>query len=95
MKSRGMDTYPTPTMVHSYTIINGYRESDFLLWDRHKIQESRIKHNSIVNAASLPLTLHLPTLPPMEHYKGRFPSIDLLTPGLKTRYYNEFSHSIG
>ena len=37
----------------------------------------------------------LPILPPMEHYKGRrLPDIDLLTPGLKTRYYNEFSHSI-
>ena len=38
----------------------------------------------------------LPTLPPMEHYKGRYlGSIDLLLPGLKTRYYNEFAHSIG
>ena len=41
-----MDTCPTPTIVHSYTIINGYRESDFLLWDRHKIQEYRIIQQS-------------------------------------------------
>ena len=41
-----MDTYPTPTMVHSYTIINGYRESDFLLWDHHKTQEYRIVKQS-------------------------------------------------
>ena len=51
--------------------------------------------HSLVNALYF-LTLTLPTLPPQEGYKGRyFPSIDLLMPGLKTRYYNEFSHSIG
>ena len=34
--------------------------------------------HSLVNALYF-LTLTLPTLPPMEHYKGRyFPSIDLL-----------------
>ena len=32
-----------------------------------------------MSSNALYLTLHLPTLPPMEHYKGRyFPSIDLL-----------------
>ena len=41
-----MDAYPAPTMVHSYAIINGYRESDFLLWDRHKIQEYRMAQQS-------------------------------------------------
>ena len=81
MKSRRMDTYPAPTIVHSYTIITGYRESDFLLWDRHKIQGLSI----IQQLMQLHYLSRSPSsqLPPLEHCKGRH-SLDVITTGFHT-----------
>ena len=60
-----------------------------------KRESSVFRHRVLISKLSCSLTLHLPTLPPQEHYKGRYSlDIDLLTPGLLIGYYNRLAHSI-